>query len=196
MWSCMAVSARDAMDRQGRLSIAVKAVDRVPAIRNHPALGGDYVAASTMGTGSGIPADKIDQIIEAFFATKGGGQRTGLGLSQVFGFAKQPSGEIQVERRKDVGTAFTLFLPSFAATARVIRAEHVTASLGKKRPHPRPRPRPRRQCRRGIVRDQRPCRAGPFHGVGRQWRRSARPSSRCGPRPSMPSSRDVAMSGI
>ena len=113
----MAVNARDAMDRQGQLTIRVEPVDHVPAIRNHPHVLGDYVAVFITDTGSGIAADQIDQIFEPFFTTKDVGHGTGLGLSQVFGFAKQSGGEIQVESVAGQGTTFTLYLPTahFAA---------------------------------------------------------------------------------
>jgi PAS domain S-box-containing protein len=113
----MAVNARDAMDRQGRLTIAVRPADAIPAIRNHPRIAGDFVAVSIGDTGSGIDETAIEHIFEPFFTTKGVGQGTGLGLSQVFGFAKQSGGEIVVESRIGEGTVFTLFLPRVAAPA-------------------------------------------------------------------------------
>lgn len=126
----MAVNARDAMDRQGDLSIKVQAVEAVPAIRAHPAIVGPFVAISIADTGRGIGADQVDQIFEPFFTTKSVGEGTGLGLSQVFGFAKQSGGEIQVQSTEGQGTTFTLYLPrttkavagaSVVATSPVIR---------------------------------------------------------------------------
>ncbi len=102
----MAVNARDAMDGEGRLDISVEAVGVVPAMRSHPALIGDYVRIALSDTGSGIPAEQIDRIFEPFFTTKGVGQGTGLGLSQVFGFAKQSGGEVKVESEVGRGTTF------------------------------------------------------------------------------------------
>lgn len=107
----MAVNARDAMQNQGRLSIRVYSVGQLPAVRTHPTIVGDYVAVSLKDTGSGIPPDQIDQIFEPFFTTKGVGQGTGLGLSQVFGFAKQSGGEITVASEVGHGSTFTLYLP-------------------------------------------------------------------------------------
>ncbi|MFK5595659.1 PAS domain S-box protein [Methylobacterium sp. HMF5984] len=107
----MAVNARDAMDGEGRLDITVEAVGVVPAMRSHPALVGDYVRIALSDTGSGIPAEQIDRIFEPFFTTKGVGQGTGLGLSQVFGFAKQSGGEVKVESEVGRGTTFALYLP-------------------------------------------------------------------------------------
>ncbi|KQM67667.1 histidine kinase [Sphingomonas sp. Leaf17] len=107
----MAVNARDAMDGAGRIDVAVRAVSQIPAVRGHPAMPGRYVAISMTDTGSGIAADKLERIFEPFFTTKGVGQGTGLGLSQVFGFAKQSDGDITVTSEVGRGTTFTLYLP-------------------------------------------------------------------------------------
>ncbi|WP_438617028.1 PAS domain-containing protein [Methylobacterium haplocladii] len=107
----MAVNARDAMGGEGRLDISVEAVSFVPAMRAHPAYAGDFVRIALADTGSGIPAEQVDRIFEPFFTTKGVGQGTGLGLSQVFGFAKQSGGEVMVESVVGRGTTFTLYLP-------------------------------------------------------------------------------------
>ena len=106
-----AVNARDAMDGAGRIDISVRSASFIPAVRAHPAVEGQYVAISMRDTGSGIEPDKLERIFEPFYTTKGVGQGTGLGLSQVFGFAKQSDGDIVVESRVDEGTTFTLYLP-------------------------------------------------------------------------------------
>ncbi len=111
----MAVNARDAMNGDGRLAITVKRVDCLPSIRNHPAVMKPHVAVEISDTGSGIPADKLEHIFEPFFTTKDIGQGTGLGLSQVFGFAKQSGGDVIVESAVGRSTTFTLFLPCVSA---------------------------------------------------------------------------------
>ena len=127
----MAVNARDAMNGEGELTIAVGATSRMPAIRTHPAVTGEFVTIALTDTGSGIPGDKIDQIFEPFFTTKGVGEGTGLGLSQVFGFAKQSGGDIFVESREGHGSTFTLYLPQVAGEARAAATENDDAlSLG------------------------------------------------------------------
>lgn len=127
----MAVNARDAMDRQGELAIAVRATEEIPAIRSHARIPGDFVAVSITDSGSGIALDQIDQIFEPFFTTKQVGQGTGLGLSQVFGFAKQSGGEIQVSSALGKGTTFTLYLPRAAPeAARAAPATTATAPHG------------------------------------------------------------------
>jgi PAS domain S-box-containing protein len=107
----MAVNARDAMDGEGSLTFMVAATSRVPAVRSHPAVDGDYVCVSINDTGHGIAASEIDRIFEPFYTTKSVGQGTGLGLSQVFGFAKQSGGDVTVESTPGVGTTFALYLP-------------------------------------------------------------------------------------
>lgn len=107
----IAVNARDAMNGEGTLTIRLEPVRGMPAMRMHSAVAGDFVAISLTDTGEGIPADRIDHIFEPFFTTKGVGQGTGLGLSQVFGFAKQSGGDVMVESEPGRGTTFTLYLP-------------------------------------------------------------------------------------
>ncbi|WP_237477022.1 PAS domain-containing protein [Lichenibacterium dinghuense] len=114
----LAVNARDAMDGQGTLAIAVGVRGEVPALRGHPAVPGEVVTVSLSDTGSGIAPSDLDRIFEPFFTTKGVGQGTGLGLSQVFGFAKQSGGDIGVESAPGRGTTFTLFLPRVGAAGR------------------------------------------------------------------------------
>lgn len=108
----MAINARDAMDHEGALTITVKEVDSLPAVRENAAIASSYISVSLEDNGCGIPADQINKIFEPFFTTKDTGKGTGLGLSQVFGFSRQSGGEIQVESEVGVGSKFTLFLPS------------------------------------------------------------------------------------
>ena len=113
----MAVNARDAMNGEGRMTIAVTPAARIPAVRAHPAVAGDFVAVSLSDTGAGIAPEDVDRIFEPFFTTKGVGQGTGLGLSQVFGFAKQSGGDVTVSSAVGAGTTFTLYLPRAAGAA-------------------------------------------------------------------------------
>jgi PAS domain S-box-containing protein len=107
----MAINARDAMGGEGRLSIGVRRASAIPAVRAHPRIPGDFIAVSVRDTGTGIAEADLDRIFEPFFTTKEVGQGTGLGLSQVFGFAKQSGGEVLVESAPGNGTTFTLYLP-------------------------------------------------------------------------------------
>ncbi|WP_242152295.1 PAS domain S-box protein [Sphingomonas sp. BAUL-RG-20F-R05-02] len=114
----MAVNARDAMGGEGTLTIGVHEVNGIPAVRSHPAVPGQFVAISLQDTGGGIVPDQIERIFEPFYTTKGVGHGTGLGLSQVFGFAKQSSGEVIVSSVLGEGATFTLYLPKAADDVR------------------------------------------------------------------------------
>jgi PAS domain S-box-containing protein len=107
----IAVNARDAMSGKGRLTIRVESVEQMPAVLTHPAVCAPFVAVSMTDTGKGIAAEYLERIFEPFFTTKGVGQGTGLGLSQVFGFAKQSGGEVTVTSEVGKGSVFTLYLP-------------------------------------------------------------------------------------
>ncbi|BDL39071.1 ATP-binding protein [Methylorubrum sp. GM97] len=106
-----AVNARDAMDGVGTLTMRVLAGQPMPSIRGHGGSRGPFVAVSLTDSGSGIPADVLGRIFEPFFTTKAVGRGTGLGLSQVFGFAKQSGGDVDVASAVGEGTTFTLYLP-------------------------------------------------------------------------------------
>ena len=107
----MAVNARDAMDGVGTLTMRVSCGMPIPSIRGHAAAVGPFVAVSVIDTGGGIPQDVMPRIFEPFYTTKEVGRGTGLGLSQVFGFAKQSGGDVEVESQPGEGTRFTLYLP-------------------------------------------------------------------------------------
>jgi two-component system, NtrC family, sensor kinase len=123
----MAVNARDAMAGQGRLAIAVRMVAELPTPvppGERPPLG--YVAVSVEDTGVGIAESEFRRIFEPFFTTKTIGHGTGLGLSQVFGFAKQSGGEVGVASELGHGATFTLYLPRVAAAA---EPQHAASTL-------------------------------------------------------------------
>ena len=107
----MAINARDAMKGEGRLTITTRTVKEIPSIRTHPPQTGEFVAVSLADTGQGIAEKDLSHIFEPFFTTKGVGEGTGLGLSQVLGFAKQSGGDIGVQSTLGEGSIFTLYLP-------------------------------------------------------------------------------------
>jgi PAS domain S-box-containing protein len=111
----MVVNARDAMAGNGQLSIKVATANWLPSVRAHPVRVADYVTIELSDTGSGIAPEKLDAIFEPFYTTKGIGQGTGLGLSQVYGFAKQSGGEILVQSECGKGSQFVLYLPEVEA---------------------------------------------------------------------------------
>ncbi|MFY9293421.1 MAG: PAS domain-containing protein [Methylorubrum rhodinum] len=123
----MAVNARDAMDGEGTLILRLACAGGLPPIRGHAAAPGPFAAVSITDTGSGIAAEHLGRIFEPFFTTKPVGQGTGLGLSQVFGFAKQSGGDVDVESEIGNGTTVTLYLPEVEG---VIRDEPAEARDG------------------------------------------------------------------
>jgi len=105
----LAFNARDAMKDGGKLRISAENV----VLNGKPdGLKGEHVALQVADTGSGMAPDVMERVFEPFFTTKGFGEGTGLGLSQVFGFAKQIGGAITVDSRPDEGASFTLYLPA------------------------------------------------------------------------------------
>jgi signal transduction histidine kinase/ActR/RegA family two-component response regulator len=111
----LAINARDAMQDEGRVRMAVKKLSSIPALRAQPARTGDFIAISVTDSGTGIAPDKLEAIFEPFFTTKEVGKGTGLGLSQAFGFAKQSEGDIEVTSVAGQGATFTIYLPRAAA---------------------------------------------------------------------------------
>ncbi|MFH5924817.1 PAS domain-containing protein [Roseomonas xinghualingensis] len=107
----LAINARDAMPDGGHLYIAT-APETLPATKDLAA--GDYVAIRVSDTGMGMSPDVLTKAFDPFFTTKPIGQGTGLGLSMIYGFAKQSRGHIRVQSAPGRGTAFTLLLPRAA----------------------------------------------------------------------------------
>jgi two-component system NtrC family sensor kinase len=112
----MATNARDAMQGKGRIIFKVEATTSAPDTLVHlsakPAVGQNgFVRVTVSDTGVGIPAARLGRIFEPFFTTKQVGQGTGLGLSQVFGFARQSGGEVTVASEVGQGSTFSLYLP-------------------------------------------------------------------------------------
>ncbi|WP_325684230.1 hybrid sensor histidine kinase/response regulator [Rhodopila sp.] len=107
----LAVNARDAMPAGGQFVIDVRKVGIGQAPVSLPSAHMGYVAISARDTGTGMPAEVVSRAFEPFFTTKMLGAGTGLGLSQVFGFAKSSGGTAHIESRPGEGTRVTIFLP-------------------------------------------------------------------------------------
>jgi signal transduction histidine kinase/CheY-like chemotaxis protein len=105
----LAFNARDAMPDGGTLRIGAtnQLLDGEP-----DGLKGEHVALRVADTGGGMSPEVINRVFEPFFTTKGFGEGTGLGLSQVFGFAKQLGGTVTVESAPGDGSTFTIYLPA------------------------------------------------------------------------------------
>jgi two-component system NtrC family sensor kinase len=105
------LNARDAMPNGGvvRMSARNRVLRADDPKTDH--LAGEFVALSISDSGAGIPPEHLPRVFEPFFTTKDIGRGTGLGLSQVYGFAKQSGGTVTIESAPGSGTTVTLFLP-------------------------------------------------------------------------------------
>jgi CheY-like chemotaxis protein len=108
----LAINARDAMPDGGQLLFRTGNLTRGEGEPDMGGVGpGDYVAIEAIDTGAGIPPELRERIFEPFFSTKQFGVGTGLGLSMVFGFAKQSGGSVVVESEEGKGACFRILLP-------------------------------------------------------------------------------------
>jgi PAS domain S-box-containing protein len=128
----LAINARDAMPGGGRLTI-VTANARIDGIdADTPALlPGDYIRIDVTDTGTGMSPEVAARAFDPFFTTKPIGQGTGLGLSMIYGFARQSNGHVLIDSKQGAGTSVRLYLPRHqgdAAEERVASAvadEHI-----------------------------------------------------------------------
>jgi PAS domain S-box-containing protein len=104
----LAINARDAMPHGGTITIATENA-RLEA--DQEVIAGDYVALSVTDSGMGMAPNVLERAIEPFFTTKTQGTGSGLGLSMIFGFAKQSGGHLRIESQLAQGTTVRLFLP-------------------------------------------------------------------------------------
>ncbi len=113
----LCINARDAMPDSGRLTVrtANVALDETAARRRDlPA--GEYVVISVGDTGTGMTPEVAARAFDPFFTTKPTGQGTGLGLSMIYGFARQSGGDAQINSTQGVGTTVRVHLPRYHGT--------------------------------------------------------------------------------
>ncbi|MDF2463902.1 MAG: hybrid sensor histidine kinase/response regulator [Ramlibacter sp.] len=109
----LAVNSRDAMPRGGTLKVST-------CTRRHSdeqLTLGDYVVVTVADTGAGIPPQLLAKVFDPFFTTKPLGRGTGLGLSQVYGFAQQSGGLAFIRSEPDKGTSVEMYFPAAPADA-------------------------------------------------------------------------------
>jgi CheY-like chemotaxis protein len=102
----IAVNARDAMQQGGTFVI-----DARNATQGGNAMANEHIAIAMRDTGAGIPPEVIGKVFDPFFTTKEPGEGTGLGLSQVYGFAQQSGGSVSLDSMPGRGTTITIRLP-------------------------------------------------------------------------------------
>jgi PAS domain S-box-containing protein len=108
----LCINARDAMPDGGRIVIetANRWIDLQAAARQDMP-GGEYLSLSVSDTGTGMLPDVIAKAFDPFFTTKPLGQGTGLGLSMIYGFAKQSGGQVRIQSEEGQGTTVSIYLP-------------------------------------------------------------------------------------
>lgn len=111
----LVINARDAMPSGGSLIVETtnRHLDSVFTAAYGTLTPGDYVELSVSDTGCGIPESVMGRVFDPFFTTKPIGQGTGLGLSMIYGFARQSHGHVTLHSEVGKGTTVTLFLPRY-----------------------------------------------------------------------------------
>jgi PAS domain S-box-containing protein len=129
------INARDAMQNGGTVTISAENRN-VAADDPRDFACGDYVLLSVADTGTGISPENLEKVLEPFFTTKDMGKGSGLGLSMVYGFAKQSEGAFRISSKLGEGTTAELWLPR--------------APAGQPKTDPAPRERKRKRAARSL----------------------------------------------
>ncbi|MBI6554616.1 ATP-binding protein [Pseudomonas sp. LY-1] len=120
----LVINARDAMPNGGNLTVETsnRHLDSVFTAAYGTLQPGDYVELSVSDSGCGIPESVMGRVFDPFFTTKPIGQGTGLGLSMIYGFARQSGGHVTIHSEVGKGTTVSLFLPRFVGEMVVAEA--------------------------------------------------------------------------
>ena len=124
----LAINARDAMPDGGRITIetANRALDGIGATVQGLSPG-QYVALRVSDTGIGMAPEVIARAFDPFFTTKPIGLGTGLGLSMVYGFARQSGGQARIHSQVGQGTTISLYLPRYLGAAKPVETAAAAA---------------------------------------------------------------------
>jgi len=121
----LAINARDAMPDGGKLTITTANARLDGMTADTPALSpGDYICIGVTDSGTGMSAEVAARAFDPFFTTKPIGQGTGLGLSMIYGFARQSNGHVTIDSKLGQGTSVKLYLPRHLGD---VAAEHASA---------------------------------------------------------------------
>ena len=131
----LSINARDAMPAGGRLTIRSHNVDIDPTMAGtlRDVASGQYICIDVTDTGTGMPQEIVARAFDPFFTTKPAGQGTGLGLSMVYGFARQSNGHCEIRSKSGLGTTIRLYLPRHSAEVQApapVLASHSPAGKG------------------------------------------------------------------
>lgn len=127
----LAINARDAMDVGGTLLIRTENIETGAPVSAEEPPAGQFVVVSVSDNGSGMTDEVLARAFEPFFTTKEVGKGSGLGLSQVFGLAKQSGGGVRIDTEVGRGTTIKVFLPMTEATPQ----GHAASDLGVETAH-------------------------------------------------------------
>jgi PAS domain S-box-containing protein len=125
----LAINARDAMPDGGKLTISTANARLDSVTAETPALSpGDYVCIAVTDSGVGMSAEVAARAFDPFFTTKPIGQGTGLGLSMIYGFARQSNGHVTIDSKIGQGTSVKLYLPRHHGDVAALHAFAVKAA--------------------------------------------------------------------
>jgi len=128
----LAINSRDAMAGGGRITIETRnvTVDQRRAANDPEITPGPYVMIAVSDSGTGMSPAVLSRAFDPFFTTKEAGKGSGLGLSQVYGFAKTAGGHVTIYSELGIGTTVKLYLPQSSGRPMMVEASPKTASLG------------------------------------------------------------------
>ncbi len=128
----LSINARDAMPESGALTIETSsAVLDEDYCKTHPDVTpGRYVVVAVSDTGVGIEPALLNKVFDPFFTTKPIGQGTGLGLSMIYGFAKQSKGQVRIHSMVGQGTSVKMYLPAGDSAALPVEETSLVAPQG------------------------------------------------------------------
>ena len=109
----LCINSRDAMPDGGQLTIETANIQ----LSERDIEAGQYIAICVTDTGCGMPPDVLARAFDPFYTTKPAGQGTGLGLSMIYGFAKQSGGHVRLSSKVGHGTTVSIYLPCHSGTA-------------------------------------------------------------------------------
>ena len=124
----LGMNARDAMPDGGRIRVEARNVTFDIDDPTSGGLVGEFVAVTLSDTGAGMTADVVARAIEPYFTTKEIGLGSGLGLSQVYGFAQQSGGAVTIASAVGKGSSITLFLPRASEEPSAVPPDTATAA--------------------------------------------------------------------